>query len=192
MLRQRGAARVMGVDLSEKMIGLARATEAEQRLGIDYRVGDGRHPGLAPDWDLAVAAYLLNYARDPAELELMCRGVASCLKPGGRFVTVNSSPDLDFSTAPSFRKYGFEATVVGPLRQGAPVTLTFHLEDGPMAIENYVLDLATHEGALRAAGFRTVRWHQPQLSPEGEAAFGRDFWSDFLNRPPITFIDCRL
>ena len=30
------------IDLSEKMIGLARVSEAQQRLGIDYIVGDGR------------------------------------------------------------------------------------------------------------------------------------------------------
>ena len=36
--------------------------------------------------DLAVAAYLLNYATDRAELGAMCRGIARCLRPGGRFV----------------------------------------------------------------------------------------------------------
>lgn len=36
MIRQRGVARATRVDLSEKMIELARATEAHQRLGIDY------------------------------------------------------------------------------------------------------------------------------------------------------------
>src|SRR5204862_4185790 len=36
MIRQRGAAKVTGVDLSEKMIKLARSSEAEQQLGIDY------------------------------------------------------------------------------------------------------------------------------------------------------------
>jgi 2-polyprenyl-3-methyl-5-hydroxy-6-metoxy-1,4-benzoquinol methylase len=40
MIRQRGAAKVPGVDLSEKMIGLARASEAQEPLGIDlYRRG---------------------------------------------------------------------------------------------------------------------------------------------------------
>ena len=47
MIRQRGAAKVTGVDLSEKMIVLARASEAQQRLGIDYIVGDGRDLGVA-------------------------------------------------------------------------------------------------------------------------------------------------
>lgn len=87
MIRQRGAAKVTGADLSEKMIRLARASEAEHRLGIDYIVGDGRNLELAADYDLAVAAYFLNYAHDRAELNAMCGGIARCLKPGGRFVT---------------------------------------------------------------------------------------------------------
>jgi toxoflavin synthase len=45
-LRQRGAGKVIGVDLSECMIGLAKAQEAKQRLGIDYVVGDGRDLAL--------------------------------------------------------------------------------------------------------------------------------------------------
>jgi toxoflavin synthase len=127
MIRQRGAAKVTGVDLSEKMIELARASEAEQRLGIDYIVGDGRNLGLAADYDLAVAAYFLNYAHDRAELNAMCGGVARCLKPGGRFVTVNGNPACDFPSAPSYRTYGFDTRVVGSFREGAPITWTFHL-----------------------------------------------------------------
>jgi ubiquinone/menaquinone biosynthesis C-methylase UbiE len=86
MIRQRDVAKVIGVDLSEKMIGLARASEAQQRLGIDYIVGDGRNVGGAANYDLAVAAYFLNYTHDRAELNAMCSGIARCLKPGGRFV----------------------------------------------------------------------------------------------------------
>ncbi len=192
MIRQRGAAKVTGVDLSQKMIGLAQAREAQQRLGIDYIVGDGRDLEVTADYDLAVAAYFLNYARDPAELNAMCSGVARCLKPGGRFLTVNSNPACDFSTAPCYRKYGFETSVVGPFREGAPVTWTFYLEDSPFNVENYFLDVEAHEEALRAAGFRDVRWHQPMLSPEGESAYGRDYWSALLDHPPVIFIECFL
>lgn len=190
MIRQRGAAKVTGVDLSEKMIGLARASEAQQRLGIDYIVGDARGLALAADYDLAVAAYFLNYAHDRAELNAMCSGIARCLKPGGRFVTVNSNPKSDFSTAPSYRKYGFETSVVGPFGEGAPITWTFYLEEGPFDIENYFLSAAVHEETLRAAGFRDIRWHQPMLAPEGASAYGHDYWSALLDHPPVIFIEC--
>lgn len=192
IIRQRGAVKVTGVDLSEKMIGLARASEAQQRLGIDYLVGDGRDLRLAADYDLAVAAYFLNYAHDRAELNAMCRGIARCLRPGGRFVTVNSNPACEFHAAPSYRKYGFETSVVGPFREGAPITWTFYLDDGPLNIENYFLNVEIHEEALHTAGFREIRWHQPMLSPDGETAYGHDYWSTLLDNPPFIFIDCVL
>ena len=192
MIRQGGAAKVTGVDLSEKMIGLARASEARQQLGIDYIVGDGRDLGFTANYDLAVAAYFLNYAHDRAELNAMCSGIAHCLKQGGRFVTVNCNPACDFPALPSYRKYGFETSVVGPFDEGAPITWMFYLEDGPFAVENYFLSVEVHEEALRAVGFRDVCWHQPMLSPEGDSAYGREYWSALLDHPPVIFIECFL
>jgi toxoflavin synthase len=190
MVRQKGAARVTGVDLSDGMIELARKQEAEHRLGIEYLVGDARYVELNEKCDLVMSAYLLNYAHERGELRAMCHGIARCLKPGGRFVTVNSSPRLHFPSAPSYRKYGFETKVVGDWREGAPITWTFYLDDGSFEIENYYLDQSIHEEAFRAAGFREVRWHQPQLSPQGAAELGSDFWADFVAHPPIALIEC--
>jgi ubiquinone/menaquinone biosynthesis C-methylase UbiE len=190
MMRHRGAARVVGVDMSDGMIALAQQAEAQQRLGVEYVVGDARTLAVEGEFDLAVAAWLLNYTHDLAELDAMCQAVARCLKPGGRFVTVNSSPVCDFAAAPSYRAYGFETAVVGTFGPGAPVTWTFHLDDGPFDIENYFLDLPAHEAALRDAGFAEVRWHQPRVSAEGEAALGRDYWRTLLESPPFIFIEC--
>jgi len=190
LLRQRGADKLVGVDLSERMIELARAQEAEHRLGIDYRMGDGRELALGEQYDLAVAAYLLNYARDRHELSSMCNGIVRCLKPGARFVTVNCSPTLDSRKAISYRQYGFETNIGGDFREGAPITWTFFLEDGSFEIENYFLDVAIHEEAFRSAGFREVHWQEACLSPEGEAAYGRDFWAPFLDHSPIILIEC--
>jgi toxoflavin synthase len=140
--------------------------------------------------DIVVAAYLLNYAQDRAELGAMCRSIGRCLRSGGRFVTVNQNPALDFRAAPSYRTYGFETTVAGEWREGTPITWTFYLDDGAFSIENYHLDPSVHEEELRSGGFRDIRWHGPRLSREGEAAHGREFWSAFLDRSPITFIEC--
>ena len=134
---------------------------------MEYVVGDGRCLRLSEGFDLAVAAYLLNYARNREELGAMCDSIARCLKPGGRFVTVNSNPGLDFQAAPSDRKYGFETSMGSDLYEGGPfITWTFFLENGSFSIENYYLDVSAHEEALRSAGFREVRWHPPRLSPQ--------------------------
>jgi ubiquinone/menaquinone biosynthesis C-methylase UbiE len=190
LLRERGAARVTGMDLSQGMIDLARTQESEQQMGIEYIVADARKlSGLEP-FDLTVAAYLLNYASSRKELQAMCHGIARSLKPGGRFITVNCNPALPFLTAPSYRKYGFETSVVGEWREGAPIRWTFYLNDGSFEIENYYLSVAIHEEAFRKAGFRKICWHAPQLSPEGLLANNREFWSTFLDHPPVTFIEC--
>ncbi len=190
LLRQRGAAKVVGVDLSERMIELARQQEAERPLGIEYRVGDVKRLHSEAEFDLAVAAYLLNYATNREELATICRNIAASLKPGGRFVAVNTNPGLDFWSAPSYRKYGVETSVAGPPREGTPIIWTIHLEDGPFQIENYYLDRELHERAFRAAGFQKIIWHNPRLSPQGEAEFGRDYWATFFDHPPVIFIEC--
>jgi ubiquinone/menaquinone biosynthesis C-methylase UbiE len=42
LLRRAGAARVVGLDISDRMIALAREQEAREPLGIDYVVADAR------------------------------------------------------------------------------------------------------------------------------------------------------
>lgn len=190
LIRQQGAARVVGVDLSEGMVALARKQETENPLGIEYMVGDGRALDFHEEFDLATAAYLLNYATDRQELSAMCRGIGRCLKPGGRFVTVNMNQAFDFESAPSYRQYGFETRQLGALREGTPVEWKFHLDDGAFTIENYLLDVSIHEEAFQAAGFREVRWHLPRLSPHANSAAEPGFWDRFLQHPPVIFIEC--
>ncbi len=73
-----------------------------------------------------------------------------------------------------------------------PYTWVFHLEDGPVEVENYWLPASAYEEALRSAGFVEIRWHRPRVSPLGEAGQPPDFWLDFLDYPPVIGIECRL
>ncbi len=190
LLRQAGADRVVGVDLSREMIGLADAQEALEPLGIEYRVADVKALGAAGEFDLVAAAYLLNYAQTAEELTAMCRAVAGALKPGGRFVTVNNNPADPPENFAAGRPYGFAKRLVGELAEGAPVVWQFFLPGGALEVTNYYLSVATMEEAFRAAGLRDVRWHAPEVSPEGEAEFGREHWAAFLRQPPVTLITC--
>ncbi len=190
LLRHQGAAQVTGLDLSAGMIELARAQEARQPLGVTYAVADARELSVVAPVDLAVAAYLLNYARTLAELRAMCDGIARSLKPGGRFVTVNTNPALDFTSAPCYRKYGFQTEAGGEWGEGTPIWWTFFLGDESFTIENYHLSIASHEEAFRRAGFRDIHWHPVALSPDASAEQGNDFWFTLLESPPLTCIEC--
>jgi ubiquinone/menaquinone biosynthesis C-methylase UbiE len=189
-LRQQGAARIVGVDLSRAMIGLAEAEEARWPLGVEYCAGDVRTLEVPGEFDLAFAAYLLNYARSAEELVQMCRAVARALRPGGRFVTVNSNPAEPIVAFPAARAYGFSRRVEGELVDGAPVILEFFLPEGSFDVTNYYLSAETMEEAFRAAGLRELHWHPAEVSPEGLREFGRECWADFLAHPPVAFIEC--
>ena len=190
MIREQGAAQVTGIDLSQGMIDLANQQEANHQLGIEYVVGDARELSDERQYDIVLAAWLFNYAQTADELREMCQGVAKALKPGGRLVAVNCNPACDFRSAPNYREYGFETSIVGEWGEGTPITWRLFLSDGHFEIENYHLSLQTHNSAFQDAGFSSVEWKKPQLSPDGLKDFDQAFWDDLLNHPPLTFLEC--
>ncbi len=189
MLRTAGAAKVVGIDISDEMIGLAREQEARNPLGIDYRVEDARRVGGETDFDLVVAAWLLVYARARAELVEMCRGLASRLRAGGRLVTLINNPAFrDFEPAPDYRKYGFQMSFDDQPSEGAPIKVTLLLKDSTIEIENYYLPMAAYESALAQAGFENFAVHMPDVSPAHENEPG--YWDDLLTYPNFVLLDC--
>src|SRR5918992_4377641 len=71
LLKQHGAAQVLGIDISPEMIRLARQQEQAEPLGITYQVGDAvTLPQLGP-FDLVTAVYLFNYATSKEQLQGM-------------------------------------------------------------------------------------------------------------------------
>lgn len=95
-IRRRGAARVVGFDLSAQMIEQARATEAAEPLGISYH----HLPATELDdrfgaFDLAIAVFVFNYVAIADMTEIMGR-VRRVLKPGGAFVFSVPHPSQHF------------------------------------------------------------------------------------------------
>lgn len=191
LLKDLGPSRVVGVDISTKMIELAEESERADPLGVEYRIGDALKLRLRERFDVIVAAYLLNYARNAGELLCMCESVSRHLKPGGRFVAVNNNPEQDVSDFHATRKYGFVKDAQGEIRNGTPIRYTFFLDGGAFEIENFHLDSATHEWALRRAGLADIQWHAPKLSPDQADEPSQEYWQDFLRDPPITLIQAR-
>jgi SAM-dependent methyltransferase len=173
------------------MIELARTEEAKTPLGVVYKLGDVREVNVGNSFDVVLGSYLLNYAETADELLKMCQAAARHLKPGGRFVGVNNNPEEPPEHFASSRKYGFVKRREGESREGAPIIYTIFLESGPFELTNYQLSTATLERAFRAAGFESVHWHGPKVSPEGIAEFGAEFWADFVESPPVIFFEAR-
>lgn len=184
-----GAARVVGVDLSGKMVSLARDSEAKSPLGVEYVVGNAITYQPDEPFDIVAAAYLLNYADTAEKLLAMCQVISRSLRPGGRFVTVNNNPSQSPHRFAVTRKYGFIKSAGERLRPGTPITYTIFQDAGSFTFDNYYLSPGTHEQALAAAGLSEVEWIMPRLSPE----WSQDpaFWDDFFDDPSVIFLQCK-
>lgn len=100
MLSQRGA-RVLGLDLSERMIELARQAEDALPLGIRYDTADAVTADLgAASLDLVVAVFLFNYL-DVERMHKTMANVHRMLRPGGSFVFAVPHPAFAFMRKPA-------------------------------------------------------------------------------------------
>jgi len=192
LLRQAGAAKAVGLDISRRMIELARQHEARQPLGIEYVVSDASTVVSPPEnFDIVACAYLMVYARSRAELARMCAGLASRVRPGGRFVTINVNPNVyHYEPQPDYRKYGFEMRLADQAYEGAPIDFTVLVGDSGLHIENYYLPIEAYRSGLEAAGFIDVAVHQPVIPPDAVVAHEPGFWDELVERPVFSLIDC--
>ena len=82
--KKRGAARVAGIDLSDKQIAYARALATREGVEVEFHQGTVEDLGRLADasFDIAFSAFCFQYVRD---LDRTMREVYRVLRPGGRF-----------------------------------------------------------------------------------------------------------
>ncbi len=195
-LKAAGAERVVGADLSGSMISLARATEDRSPLGIEYLATDVHELGDLGRFDLVVSSFLLHYARDRDELLEVCRILYANLRPGGHLISINDHPDSPCDSVTGFEKYGETKWISPPAEDGAKLTVNFIVADAVAGEQRVSFDCnyfteETLRWALDNAGFRDVRFHEPQVSAAGLEAFGSEYWRLFLEHPLHVYIEGR-
>ncbi|MGW9073190.1 class I SAM-dependent methyltransferase [Streptomyces yangpuensis] len=189
--RRRGAAEVLGIDISGEMIAVAQQLEKNDPLGVRYEVGDVADlRTIEQPFDVALAVQLLNYAEDIATTERMCRALHRSLKPGGELFLLNQSPDFRFD-GPTPERYGFRSELTGAQGETGPQVRTTALLDPPVSFTANLPRREVYEKCLGAAGFRELTWVPLTVSEAGEREFDADFWSDFHANPPLEMLRCR-
>jgi ubiquinone/menaquinone biosynthesis C-methylase UbiE len=189
LYKLKGAAEVIGIDLSEEMIVLAKETEKSDPLGVTYLVGDAMQLDLGRQFDLISASYLLNYAENESQLQTMCTVIAKHLKPGGRFVTINNNPECKHPEM-SMRKYGFERIQKG-FKDGDEVIYQLYLPDeSHVDLTNYHLSKIIHEKCFAASGLTDTTWSNMKISPDAIAIWDEAYWNDLIKCEPVTAISC--
>jgi SAM-dependent methyltransferase len=181
--REQGAAYVLGIDVSERM--LARAAEATRDPAIDYIRTDMERLELPrAGFDLAYSSLALHYVE---KLDRLISVVHSSLVPGGSFVFSVEHPIF---TAPS--EPGWFTNSAG--RKSWPVDN--YLEEGPRSTDwlakgviKQHRTLATYVNTLIRLGF--VIRHLEEWGPTQEQIAATPSWADERQRPPFLLIAAR-
>jgi ubiquinone/menaquinone biosynthesis C-methylase UbiE len=146
--------RVTGIDLSVKMLAVARRTAAQRRVSVAFEEGDAVTPPFPPEtFDVVTNRHLLWTLREP---QLAMRSWRRLLRPGGRLVIFDGFPfagmnlDEPSDDAEDFflRHYSRETLMALPF---------FTATDTTPVVE-----------MLQNAGFRRIDAHDlPQFTFEG-------------------------
>jgi SAM-dependent methyltransferase len=190
--KRRGAAEVVGVDISGEMVAVAQGLEEREPLGVRYETGDvAGLRSFEERFDVVLGVNMLNYAEDGATMERMCRAVRQNLKPGGEFFALNQSPDFRFE-GPTPEKYGFLSVLTGEEVEVGPRVRITALLDPPVSFVAARPRREVYEKALRAAGFSEPTWVPLEVSEAGVREFGADYWADYRANPPFEMLRCRV
>jgi toxoflavin synthase len=189
LLKQRGAAQVIAVDISPEMIRLARQQEQTEPLGITYQVGDAVSLPQMGRFDLVTAIYLLNYASSKDELRGMFQSAYDNLGEGGRFVAYTVNPAYTLSK-PNGAKYGCYCLRLTPEEDRYVCDCEFVTEP-PTPFQCFQWSRESNERAIKEAGFRTFAWHPSEVSPEDVAHYGEAYWRDFHDNCLVIGLICQ-
>ncbi|APR82870.1 Methyltransferase [Minicystis rosea] len=187
-LLRRGAARVVGVDLSDDMLRVAREEEAQRPLGAVYRAQDAAALSLGEIFDRVLAVYLLHYASSREQLAGMCRSIASHLAPGGKLVTFAVNPD--FPSDPEYYvPFGVRMEITPEPVDGQEFQFALWLGDAwSPGITAYRWSWGTYLVSLREAGLVDARIVPLSVAP-GAGERDADKWSPYVDRPHCILIE---
>jgi len=186
MLAQAGASPVVGVDFSEEIIALARAQEAAQPLGIEYRVEDVAAMPVLGSFNLATVVYLFNLTPSRASLAAMFRNIHENLAGNGRLAAIvaNQAP----LSGTDWTEFGLRIR-----ERAADIETTLLkvdiLTEPPMPFEYYEWTREDLETAAYEGGFATVEW-QPCRTPPPDEQHDEVFWRKYAEAPVSSLLTC--
>lgn len=181
LIKERGAERVVGVDLSDAMIDIARAHEDAHPLGIEYKIADVTTLASIGSFDIVTAVWLLHYAKTSDELRNMCVNIGRNLKEGGRFIAILPNP-VFINGNPESKIYDYFTRILEDEGDMKRVRMEI-LGEEPFSIEYTQWPFSAYKKALYTAGFDSIQLVEIGVSPEGIQKMGADYWAIFSKNP---------
>ncbi len=159
--------KITGVDVSEKMMRIAKEKAKEIGAEIETIVSSADKMVLDTDFDLAVAAFSIHHLEQKGKLEAFKR-IHNSLKKGGRFILVDITIEIDASIRDEKRlehiinRWGCEALYalkyIGP---EAVDTSLRGLKDVFYRNGEYAETPSKLKELLKQAGFELVKHEEP-------------------------------
>jgi ubiquinone/menaquinone biosynthesis C-methylase UbiE len=181
--REQGASRVLGIDVSEKMLTRARATTPD--AAITYIRADMEELALPPaSFHLVYSSLALHYV---ADLDALMAKIRAALLPGGNLVFSVEHPIFTAPTQP-----GWSVDAAG--RKTWPID--GYLDEGPRSTDwlakgviKQHRTLATYLNMLLRLGFALS--HVEEWGPTAAQIAARPNLADEHQRPPFLLMAAR-
>ncbi|WP_027037197.1 class I SAM-dependent methyltransferase [Mesorhizobium ciceri] len=181
--REHGAAQVLGLDLSEKM--LARARAAGPDAGIGYETADLDRLGLPEaSFDLVYSSLALHYVEDVPRL---FGTVHRTLSPGGHFVFSTEHPIFMAPTKPGW-VIDSEGRKTWPVDQ--------YLVEGPRSTDWLAKGVVKHHRTIGTTLNTLIRSgftidHVEEFCPTAEQIAAKPELAEELERPMFLLVSAR-
>jgi len=188
-LLARGASHVIGVDISEKMIDLAKQESRKNGDSIEFHVRNVCDMESFGEFDMVMAAWLFNYADSPDDLKKMFKAVERNLKPSGRLVAYTVEPDFCLADG-NFIDYGVNVMTEEPWCGGFRHQAEF-VTTPPSPFTFYRWSRKTYEQAISEAGLGQAQWQKPILSEDDIKKRRAGFWDTFQSNCLQTGLICQ-
>jgi SAM-dependent methyltransferase len=191
-IKMRGASRVVGVDISEKMIARAQTIEKHKPYDIDYYVFDVCQSTNIGQFDVVTSVYLFPYALTPKMLEQMSKAMVRNLKHDGKMISVTLSPFISNEYLDAQIQYNVKMKTNHQLTNGTPIHIRIKTLQGDICLNNMYWSKKIYEKALAEAGFKSIVWHKPEISEMGILQYGKSYWNNHIAMPGFAILDCSL
>jgi len=133
-------------------------------------------------FDIVSATFLLNYATEEAMIQSFVDSAFTVLKPGGRFVGINTSPFVTTGTdfAKTHKYKLFYTTDREECQEGDPLHIRIEGDGFEAKFDNYFWKAETYERAFSQAGFNQFRWVPLKVTAKDQAE-----WAEWKEHTPL-------
>lgn len=188
------AKKVVGIDISKKMIRLAKYhTSTKEFPNVEFHVKDGTMNLDLNHFDVVFVAYTLSQAKSKQILERFVHSMFDSLKSGHYCYGIHYNFELNEWQIEKSIKYGIMRIYPHQRETGSQSSIRFFdisKEDQPLVIEidDYYIKTKDFESVFHKVGFKEFEWIKPFLTETHEKF---KFFKDALEYPHFTLFKAK-